>query len=274
MSSLAFTLRQTVVPVVTRGAKPLNFPVRRIYCVGHNYDSHAREMGGAINRMEPFFFLKPTDSIATDLGNHTTPNATVNIRYPPVTECYHHEVELVVALGYPTSKKTTLAESAQGAGDAHYANMKVEEVHDIIYAYGVGLDMTRRDLQLVAKRNGKPWDLSKGADGSAVVAPLVLSEDLKEAHPEMFMTPDKDETNVVSCGSIFLQVNQNERQRSDLDCMVSSIAELIAQLTKYVTLQPGDLLFTGTPSGVGAVRRGDVMEAGIQGLGTLRVNVM
>ncbi|GET92759.1 hypothetical protein, conserved [Leishmania tarentolae] len=273
MSSFAFLLRQTVVPVVTRGAKPLNFPVRRIYCVGQNYDSHAREMGGVINRTEPFFFLKPTDSITTALGNHTTPNATVSVRYPPATECYHHEVELVVALGYPSNKRKAFSESEQGTGGPHYANMNVEDVHDIIYAYGVGLDMTRRDLQLVAKSNGKPWDLSKGADGAAVVAPLVLSEDLKEAHPEMFMTDDKDETDVVRCGCIFLQVNQNERQRSDLNCMISSIEELIAHLSKYVTLRPGDLLFTGTPAGVGAVRRGDVMEAGIQGLGTLKVNV-
>ncbi|CAJ1034748.1 Fumarylacetoacetate (FAA) hydrolase family, putative [Leishmania lindenbergi] len=274
MSSLAFTLRQTVVPVVTKLAKPLYFPVRRIYCAGPNYDSHAREMGGVINRTDPFFFVKPTDCLVTDFGNHTSPSATIDIRYPPVTESYHHEVELVVALGYPTGKAAAFSAASQDPGDTHYSNMKIEEAADIIYAYGVGLDMTRRDLQLMAKNNGKPWDLAKGADGSAVVSPLVLSRDLKEAHPEMFMSPDKDETGVVSSGSIFLQVNQNERQRSDLNCMACPIVELLAHLSKYVALKPGDLLFTGTPSGVSAVRRGDVIEAGIQGLGTLKVNVM
>ncbi|KAG5466825.1 hypothetical protein LSCM1_01002 [Leishmania martiniquensis] len=274
MSALAFSLRQTVVPVVTKNARPLNFPVRRVYCAGQNFDSHAREMGCTINRMDQFFFLKPTDSIVTDHGNHTSPSATVNIRYPTLTESYHHEVELVVALGYPSGKTALSSAAAQGTGPVRYTNMKTEEAHDIIYAYGVGLDMTRRDLQLMAKDNGRPWDLSKGADDATVVAPLVLSEDLKELHPEMFMTSDKDETNVLSRGSIFLRVNQNERQRGDLNCMVSTVAELIALLSKYVALQPGDLLFTGTPSGVGAVRRGDVMEAGIEGLGTLKVNVV
>ncbi|KAK7195728.1 Fumarylacetoacetate (FAA) hydrolase family [Novymonas esmeraldas] len=274
MASLAFTLRQTVVPVVTKGAKPINFPVRRIYCVGQNYDTHAREMGGVTNRTNPFFFLKPTDSIATDLGNHVSPTATLSIRYPPLTESYHHEVELVVALGYPTGKTAVSAAAAQATGDVQYTNMQIEEAHDVIYAYGVGLDMTRRDLQMMAKNNGKPWDLAKGADEAAVVGPLVLRDDLQQANPEMFLSPEKDDTAVVCCGSIFLNVNQNERQRSDLSNMVSPIAELIAHLSKYVALQPGDLLFTGTPSGVSAVRRGDVIEAGIQGLGTLTVKIV
>lgn len=274
MASLAFALRQTVVPVVTKGAKPLNFPVRRVYCVGQNYDSHAREMGGVTNRANPFFFLKPTDSIITDAGNHSTPSTALSIRYPTMTESYHHEVELVVALGYPCGKTAASSAAAQSSGDVLYTNMRIEEVHDVIYGYAVGLDMTRRDLQLIAKDNGKSWDLAKGADDAAVVSPLVLAADLKAAQPAMFMTPEKDETDAVCCGSIYLSVNQNERQRSDLNCMVSPIAELIVHLSKYVALRPGDLLFTGTPSGVGAVRRGDVMEAGIQGLGTLKVNVV
>ncbi|KAG5492662.1 hypothetical protein JKF63_01241 [Porcisia hertigi] len=274
MSHLAFTVRQTLVPIVTRSAEPLNFPVRRIFCVGQNYESHAREMGCVVSRTTPFFFMKPTDSIVTAAGNHRSSNAVVNIRYPPVTESFHHEVELVVALGPPAGKTALSLATTNGSSDIHYTNIKSEEAHDIIFAYGVGLDMTRRDMQLGAKANGLPWDLAKGADDSAVVGPLLPSDDLEESHPEMFLTPEKDKNDTVCRGSIFLQVNQNERQRSDLYYMSTPIVELIAQLSKYVALQPGDLLFTGTPSGVGAVRRGDMMEAGIQGLGTLKVNVV
>jgi fumarylpyruvate hydrolase len=274
MASLVFPLRQTVVPVVGRGATRLNFPVRRIYCVGQNYDSHAREMGGSTCRHNPFFFCHPTDSLVTDLGNHNSPDAAVRIHYPPLTESYHHEVEMVVAIGQPMGKACDLWADAKDADGLRYVNVEVEHAHEIIFGYAVGLDMTRRDLQSQAKASGKPWDLAKGADEGAVVSPLVLAADLKTTHPELFMDFHKNPRKTVLCGDIFLDVNKNERQRGNLLCMVSPVSELIAHLSKAVALRPGDLLFTGTPSGVGAVRAGDVVEAGITGIGTLTVTVV
>lgn len=276
MASCAFSVRQVVLPVVGAGAKKLNFPVRRIYCVGQNYDSHAREMGGSTSRHNPFFFCHPTDSLVTDAANHSSAEATLRIHYPPLTESYHHEVEMVVAIGPPAegaAAATNWAEAKDSDGP-RYANVAVENAHEIVFGYAVGLDMTRRDLQSQAKANGKPWDLAKGADESAVVSPLVLASDLRAAHPELFMDFDKNVASTVLCGGIFLNVNGNERQCGDLSCMVSPVSELIAHLSRAVALRPGDLIFTGTPSGVGAVRTGDVMEAGIAGIGRLTVTVV
>ncbi|KAL7702242.1 Fumarylacetoacetate (FAA) hydrolase family [Lotmaria passim] len=277
MAALAFPLRQTVLPIVGKGAKKLNFPVRRIYCVGQNYDSHAREMGGSTCRHNPFFFCHPTDSLVTDWDNHSSADATVSIHYPPLTESYHHEVELVAAIGLPGSGVGGDAANWVDAKDAdgpRYANVAVEQAHEIICGYAVGLDMTRRDLQSQAKVNGKPWDLAKGADEGVVVSPLMPASDLKAAHPELFLDFEKNPRKTVLCGEIFLNVNKNERQKGNLSCMVSPVTELIAHLSKAVALRPGDLIFTGTPSGVGAVRPGDVMQAGICGIGTLLVTVL
>ncbi|KPI90269.1 hypothetical protein ABL78_0651 [Leptomonas seymouri] len=273
MASLAFPLRQTVLPIVGNKAMKLNFPVRRIYCVGQNYDSHAREMGGSTCRHKPFFFCHPTDSLATDVDNHGSADAAITIHYPPLTESYHHEVELVVALGPPAEDATISWTDARNTEGLRYTNVAVERAHEIILGYAVGLDMTRRDMQSQAKVNHQPWDLAKGADEGAVVSPLVLASDLKEAHPELFMDFNQNPSNTVRSGEMFLDVNKNERQRGNLSCMVSPVSELIAHLSKAVALRPGDIIFTGTPSGVGAVRAGDVIVAGIHGIGTLTVTV-
>ncbi|KPA86220.1 hypothetical protein ABB37_00457 [Leptomonas pyrrhocoris] len=274
MASLAFPLRQTVLPIVGQGTKKLNFPVRRIYCVGQNFSSHAREMGGVTCRHNPFFFCHPTDSLATDLDNHSSADAAISIHYPPLTESYHHEVEMVVALGQPADDVAKSWADAHTAEGPRYTNVPVEKAHEIVFGYAVGLDMTRRDLQSQAKANGKPWDLAKGADEGAVVSPLLLASDLKATHPELFLDLERNPSKTVLCGEIFLNVNKNERQRGNLSNMVSPVSELIAHLSKSVALRPGDLIFTGTPSGVGAVRTGDVMEAGIRGIGTLTVTVV
>lgn len=276
MASCAFSVRQVVLPIVSKGTQKLNFPVRRIYCVGQNYDSHAREMGGSTSRHNPFFFCHPTDSLVTVPDQHSSSDAAVRIHYPPLTESYHHEVELVVAIGAPGEGSAAAAAcgEASDADGPRYTNVAVEQAHEIILGYAVGLDMTRRDLQSQAKANGKPWDLAKGADESAVVSPLVLASDLKAAHPKLFMDFEKNVSPIVLNGEIYLTVNKNERQRGNLSCMVSPVSELIAHLSKAVALRPGDLIFTGTPSGVGAVRTGDVMEAGIPGIGTLTATVV
>lgn len=258
--SLVFPIRQTVVPVVGKAA-PLLFPVRRIYCIGQNYESHAKEMGGLTNRANPFFFTKPTDSIVTDVANFASTSAAVSIPYPPMTESYHHEVELVVALGQ------------RDDGVDSYANLPIEEVHRVVYGYAVGLDMTRRDLQAQARENGFPWDFAKGPDSSAVVSPIVKAADVKKCCPELFTSELHPDCQVVCKGPITLKVNGSLRQDGDMDCMVSNVAEIIAILSKYVALRPGDLVFTGTPSGVGPVRKGDVIDAGIPGVGSLTVTV-
>lgn len=203
------------------------FPVHRIYCVGRNYAAHAREMGANPEREEPFFFAKPADAVVTD--GATFP-------YPPRTQELHHEVELVVALG-------------QGGVDA-----TPTDAARWVLGYAAGLDLTRRDLQNVAKASGKPWDMAKGFDASAPIGPLHLAS----------------ETGVLERGTIRLSVNGDERQHGDLADMIWSVPELIARLSTYVTLRPGDLVFTGTPEGVGPIRRGDELVASIAGLGEHR----
>jgi fumarylpyruvate hydrolase len=216
----------TTIPVV--GANP--FPVRRIYCVGRNYAAHAREMGHDPSREEPFFFMKPADAIV--------PTNSV-IPYPSQTSDYQHEIELVVALGKGGS------------------NISVEEALDLVYGYAVGLDMTRRDMQSVAKKMSRPWDLSKGFDQSAPCAPLSIAS--KTGH---FVK-----------GEIWLKVNGEIRQRGDLSDLIWNISETISYLSKFVELAPGDLIFTGTPDGVGAVKKGDVLEGHVDGLEQLVVTV-
>ena len=214
------------VPVV--GGSP--FPVRRIYCVGRNYAAHAREMGHDPNREEPFFFMKPADAIV--------PTGTV-IPYPSKTGDYQHEIELVVAL-------------SKGGKD-----VPVERALDLVFGYAVGLDMTRRDIQSVAKKMSRPWDLGKGFDQSAPCAPLTRAD--------AFGVPAK--------GSIWLKVNGKIRQQGDLSDLIWSVAETISYLSGYVELCPGDLIYTGTPEGVGAVVKGDVLEGHVDGLTNLVVTV-
>jgi len=210
------------------------FPVRRVYCVGRNYAAHAREMGANPDREPPFFFMKPADALQVG-GPEPTPHP-----YPPKTANYHFEVEMVVALS--------------GGG----TDIPVEAALEQVYGYAVGLDMTRRDLQEEAKTMARPWDTGKGADSSGPIGPL---------HPVSLVGhPDK--------GAITLSVDGAERQKGDLADMIWSVAEQIAYLSGYFALQPGDLIFTGTPSGVGPVARGQRMVAAVAGLGEIAIDVV
>ena len=210
------------------------FPVRRVYCVGRNYAAHAREMGADPDREPLFFFMKPADALQI-VGAEPTPHT-----YPPKTRNYHFEVELVAAL-------------AGGGSD-----IPVETALDHVYGYAIGLDMTRRDLQDEAKTMARPWDLGKAADGSGPVGALYPASLI--GHPAR--------------GAITLAVDGEVRQRGDLADMIWSVAEQVAYLSTYFTLQPGDLIFTGTPSGVGPVKRGERMVAAIAGLGEMSLDVV
>jgi fumarylpyruvate hydrolase len=210
------------------------FAIRRVYCVGRNYAAHAREMGSDPTRESPFFFCKPADGVLC-----AGLDQTIGLDYPGQTKNFHHEVELVVAIG-----KTG-------------ANIPVGEASGHVWGYAVGLDMTRRDLQGQMKEGGKPWEIGKAFDQSAPMGLL---------HPV-------SQTGLLDHAAIWLQVNGRDRQRSDINQMTWSVAEIIAHLSRYFILQPGDLIMTGTPEGVGAVVSGDEIEAGIDQLGTLRVTI-
>lgn len=221
---------QPVVPVV--GTTDL-YPVHRIYCVGRNYEEHAKEMGFS-GREPPFFFAKPADAVLP-----VPEGRTIDLPYPPATNNLHHEIELVVAIGL-------------GGRD-----IKAADASKHIWGYAVGLDMTRRDLQGQAKKQGRPWTVGKGFDHAAPISPI----------------RPVDKTGVVSAGRIWLKVNGITRQDSDVGKLIWNVDETIEHLSTYFMLQPGDLIFTGTPEGVAAVTRGDTMEGGVDGVGTLRVKV-
>lgn len=210
------------------------FPVHRIYCVGRNYVEHAKEMGGT-GREAPFFFMKPADAILP-----VAQGTTGDMPYPPMTNDLHHEIELVVAIG-------------KGGADIAAA-----DAFQHVWGYAVGLDMTRRDLQGEAKKSGRPWSTGKGFDFSAPIGPL----------------RSVAETGEIVQGAIRLDVNGTPRQQSDVQKLIWNVAETIEHLSKYFTLQPGDLIFTGTPEGVAAVKKGDLLEGSIAGLGELRVNIV
>lgn len=211
------------------------FPVRRIYCVGRNYAAHAREMGSDPERELPFFFCKPADAVLPVL-----PGQMGAFPYPPATHNCHYEAELVVAVG-------------QGGSD-----IPVASAWRHVFGYAVGLDMTRRDLQNEAKQAGRPWDTSKAFDHAAPIAPI-----LPVGH-----------CGHLQQGPIWLKLNGQQKQRGDLAEMIWSVPEIIAHLSGLFRLEPGDLIFTGTPEGVGPVKVGDVMSAGIAGLGELQVRVV
>jgi fumarylpyruvate hydrolase len=213
---------------------PDRFPVHRIYCVGRNYAEHAQEMGFT-GREPPFFFLKPADTVVP-----VPSGGTGRMPYPSLTGNLHHEIELVVAIG--TGGK----------------NIKAADAHQHIYGYAVGLDMTRRDLQNDMKKQGRPWCIGKGFEHSAPIGPI---------------TPAAQAGDIASA-AIWLQVNGQERQRSRIDRLIWNIGETLEQLSSAWELQPGDLVFTGTPEGVGAVQRGDLLESGIDGLGSLRLQIV
>jgi len=203
------------------------FPVRRIYCIGRNFADHAKEMGATVDRGNPVFFMKPADAIVAGGGA---------VPYPPGTRDLHHEVELVVALGRDADGEVSVADAPA-----------------LVFGYGVGLDLTRRDLQSAAKAKGLPWDTGKGFDHSAPASDLVPAADAGE----------------LGARRIRLQVNGASRQDSTLDQMVFSVAEVLHELSKLYALKAGDLVFMGTPAGVAALRPGDRFEAGLDGVATL-----
>jgi fumarylpyruvate hydrolase len=209
------------------------FPVRRIFCVARNYAAHAREMGGDPQSETPFFFTKPADAVLP-VGE----GEAGTFPYPQATQEVHHELELVVALG---------------AGGRDLSPAQAEAC---IWGYAVGLDMTRRDLQAEAKAKGRPWDAAKGFDHSAPISAI-----RRASGP------------VPRCGEVRLEVNGQLRQLGDLSDMIWPIAEVIALFSRFYTLQPGDLIFTGTPEGVGPVQVGDRLVGTVAGVGRLELVV-
>ena len=226
-----------VIPPAAMPAVPVvgggDFPVRRIYCVGRNYAEHAQEMGFT-GREPPFFFLKPADAVLPVADGETGQMA-----YPPLTHNLHHEVELVVAIGLG-GRDIAAADAARH-----------------IWGYAIGLDMTRRDLQNDMKKQGRPWCIGKAFDESAPIGPIHAI----------------GSTGELNAGAIDILVNGVLRQKGDLRELIWNVAETIETLSRAWTLQPGDLIFTGTPAGVAAVLPGDLMEARIAGLGSLRVQI-
>ena len=217
------------IAVAVRGTSAL-FPLRRIFCVGRNYEAHAREMGATVDREAPFYFNKA--------NLHYVPSGAT-VAYPGCTANYHYEMELVVALGgaaYQVPRSDALA---------------------AVFGYACGLDMTRRDLQSAAKEKGRPWDTAKDFEDSAVVSVIVPAADI--GHP--------------SAGAIQLEVNGEPRQSSDLSLMIHSVPAIIADLSRFYHLQPGDIIFTGTPEGVGAVHPGDRITGRIAGIGELSLTI-
>jgi fumarylpyruvate hydrolase len=232
---MAYVIPAPQIPAIPVAGSSELFPVRRVYCVGRNYAAHAREMGGDPTREPPFFFMKPADALQP-----VPDGETVDHPYPPKTGNYHFEVEMVVAL-------------AKGGRD-----IPVERALDHVFGYAVGLDMTRRDLQDEAKQLRRPWELGKAADRSGPVGPLHPASQI--GHP--------------ASGSISLAVGDTTKQKADLSDMIWSVAEQIAYLSSYFELAPGDVIFSGTPDGVGAVTQGQTMIAAVERLGEIRLRVV
>jgi fumarylpyruvate hydrolase len=232
---MSFIFQPEPLAVLNIASSKDQFPIRRIYCVGRNYAAHAREMGGDPAREAPFFFCKPANAVlAMNEGQ------TLELPYPSATTNLHHEVELVVAIGK--------------AG----RDIPVQEAQQHVWGYAVGLDMTRRDLQNQMKDKGKPWEIGKAFDYSAPMGLLHPANQLGE----------------LSHGSIYLQVNGEDKQRSNIDQMTWSVPEIIHHLSHYFELKPGDLIMTGTPEGVGPVQVGEELIGGIDELGEVRVKIV
>lgn len=235
--ALAYSAAMTyAIPVPAVTSLPIlnsdqRFPVRRIFCIGRNYVDHAQEMGSTVDRDAPLFFCKPADALVTD---------GADVRYPQATDDLHHEVEMVVALGH-------------GGRDVPSADAAA-----LIWGFGVGLDLTRRDLQAAAKARSHPWDVAKAFDDSAPVSAL---------RPASEGVPD--ESTILR-----LSVNGVERQSTRLANMVHSSTEIIVLLSNLFELQPGDLIFTGTPAGVAPLQRGDRFNAQLIGFATLEGRVI
>jgi fumarylpyruvate hydrolase len=234
-SNFAFAPHSVVGLPIT--GSDTEFPVRRIYCVGRNYAAHAREMGFDPDREPPFFFCKPNDDASVV---SVAAGSCAEIPYPPLTDNYHYEIELVVAIGK--------------AG----RNIPADEANAHIFGYGVGLDMTRRDLQMRMREQGRPWEIGKAFDYSAPVGPI---------HPVSV-------AGHLAGGAISLEVDGVVKQKSDLSHLIWSVSETIANLSTLFELRPGDLIFTGTPEGVGAVKPGQTLVGRIDGLEALQVKIV
>lgn len=218
-----FVIPAPAAPSLAVADQEARFPIRRVFCVGRNYGAHAREMGSDPSREPPFFFTKPADAVVPASGA---------VPYPPATQDLHHEIELVVALG-------------AGGVDIDPAGAMA-----LVWGYGVGLDLTRRDLQAVAKDAGRPWDMAKGFDASAPCSPLIPAATL--GHPQD--------------ARIWLEVNGALRQEGNLNEMIWPIADVISHLSRLVRLEAGDLIYTGTPAGVAALKPGDQVRGGVEGV--------
>ena len=224
--AMSYAITPPTIPSLPILGSDQRFPIRRVFCIGRNYAEHAREMGATVDKDTPMFFCKPADAIVAD---------GADVPYPQATQDLHHEVEMVVALG------------------AGGRDIPVERAASLIWGYGVGLDLTRRDLQAIAKAKSHPWDVAKGFDHSAPVSALrpagqaSLSDDTK----------------------VSLSINGQQRQQGRLGDMVHGVPEIIAILSTLFELKAGDLIFTGTPAGVSALQRGDRFHAEVAGVATL-----
>ncbi len=229
---MTYALAPHPIPSIPVAGSDLRFPVHRIHCIGRNYADHAAEMGASVDRVQPMFFMKPADAIVIDDGD---------VPYPTMTQELHHEVEMTVAL-------------ARGGRD-----IPVAHALEHVYAYGIGLDLTRRDLQSIAKKKGNPWDTAKGFDHSAPVSALHRVSGI--GHPP-------------ASAKLTLDVNGERRQATELSQMIFSVAEIIHELSKFYDLQSGDLIFTGTPAGVALLQRGDRFHAELEGIATLSGRIL
>lgn len=225
-----FVISPPPVPSLAIAGSSARFPLRRVFCVGRNYAAHAREMGKDPSREPPFFFMKPADAVVPASGT---------LPFPRATDDLHHEVEMVVALG-------------EGGAD-----IRPDEALSRVWGYGVGLDLTKRDVQAVAKELSRPWDLAKGFDASAPCSAL---------HPV-------GEVGHPSGKRIWLEVNGVIRQDGNLDEMIWPVADMISYLSRHVVLAPGDLIFSGTPSGVGPLAPGDRLRGGVDGVAGFELEI-
>jgi fumarylpyruvate hydrolase len=227
MTELLFPASVVAAPVRGRSER---IPIGRIFCVGRNYEAHAREMGAAVDREAPFYFTKAAE--------HYVPSGST-VPYPPGTSNYHHEMELVVVIGSSAFR----VPSARAL--------------ESVFGYACGLDMTRRDLQSAAKEQRRPWDLGKDFEQSAVLSEIVPASEI--GHP--------------AAGRIELRVNGEPRQSGDIAELIHKVPEIIAHLSTFYHLHPGDLIYTGTPEGVGPVTRGDALSGTIAGVGTIALTI-
>jgi fumarylpyruvate hydrolase len=218
-----FVITPPATPSVAVAGSSARFPIRRVFCVGRNYAAHAREMGKDPDREPPFFFMKPADAVVAAQGV---------VPYPPATSDLHHEVEMVVALG--------------GGG----ANVAPADALSLVWGYGVGLDLTRRDMQAVAKEMSRPWDFAKGFDASAPCSALRPVSEV--GHP--------------ADARIWFEINGDVKQDGSLQEMIWPVADVISHISRFVTLAPGDLIFSGTPAGVGPLQPGDRVHGAVDGV--------